>query len=219
MESAEQLLVETGAAAIPHPGGTLLEHLRRVRWLLASWGASLDIQLAGLTHAAYGTDGFTVSLLDLTERPRLAHAIGDAAEGLVYLYGSCDRTRTYPRLGQELVTVDDRFTGRATRPDIHLLRAFVEITAANELDVIQHNPTINAQQGQALQALFARARRHLSPAATLALDERPCPDGRGRAVADDASERHHFGLSGRFRGRLLSDRTSNPPSLLRFWVV
>jgi hypothetical protein len=168
MDAAEQLLIETGAAAVLHPGGTLLEHLRRVRRLLASWDASPDIQLAGLTHAAYGTDGFNVSLLDLNERRRLARVIGAEAENLVYLYASCNRALTYPRLGKNLVTVDDRFTGRSTRPDVQSLRAFVEITAANELDVIQHNPMIAAEQGRALQGLFARAQRHLSPAAILA---------------------------------------------------
>ncbi len=68
LAAAEDLLRATGAAGIDHPGGTLLDHLFRVRALLDEWGAPRDVQLAGLCHAAYGTDGFGVTLLDTTER-------------------------------------------------------------------------------------------------------------------------------------------------------
>ncbi len=34
-----------------HPGGTLLEHLRRVAALLRSWGADPAVEVAGLCHA------------------------------------------------------------------------------------------------------------------------------------------------------------------------
>ncbi|MEU0678020.1 DUF6817 domain-containing protein [Streptomyces sp. NPDC006172] len=52
----------------------------------AAWGADPDVQLAGLCHAGYGTDGFDGSLLGITERWVLAELIGDRAEALVYLY-------------------------------------------------------------------------------------------------------------------------------------
>lgn len=55
---ADGFLRELGAEDIPHPGGTLLAHLRRVRTRLASWDARPALQLAGLCHAFYGTDGF-----------------------------------------------------------------------------------------------------------------------------------------------------------------
>ncbi|OLF16323.1 DUF6817 domain-containing protein [Actinophytocola xanthii] len=165
LERAEALLVETGAGELPHPGGTLLAHLRRVRELLAEWGAPAPVQLAGLCHAAYGTDGFGVALLDLEERARLVEAIGPAAESLVYLYGSCDRSAVYPRLDQSEVAFTDRFTGATTVPAEWLVRGFVEITAANELDVVTHNAELAAEHGPALHELMRRARRHLSPAA------------------------------------------------------
>lgn len=53
---------------MPHPGGTLLEHLIRVRLQLAAWDAEPAIQAAGLCHAAYGTDGFGETLLALADR-------------------------------------------------------------------------------------------------------------------------------------------------------
>jgi hypothetical protein len=164
-ERAEELLTDTGAGAIPHPGGTLLAHLRRIRALLESWGAPEDVQLAGLCHATYGTDGFGTALLLLDERPRLVAAIGAEAEALVYLYGSCDRRATYPLLGEASVVFTDRFTGTTLTPAPALTSAFVEITAANELDVVRHNADIAAEHGPALRALFERARQHLSPAA------------------------------------------------------
>jgi hypothetical protein len=58
VEAAQKLLRARGAGGLPHPGGTLLEHLSRVRAQLAAWGAAPAVQLAGLCHAAYGTDGF-----------------------------------------------------------------------------------------------------------------------------------------------------------------
>lgn len=165
-ERAEELLTDTGAGAIPHPGGTLLAHLHRVRTLLEIWGAPEDVQLAGLCHATYGTDGFGTALLTRDERARLVAAIGAPAEALVYLYGSCDRRATYPLLGDDApVVFTDRFTGATSTPPPALTRGFVEITAANELDVVQHNADIAAEHGPALRALFERARRHLSPAA------------------------------------------------------
>jgi hypothetical protein len=96
---AEDFLRERGAGDIAHPGGTLLDHLWRVRDLLDEWGASVEVQLAGLCHASYSTDGFAVNLIEITERSCLLHVIGSEAEASVYLYGSCDRGYTYPLLG------------------------------------------------------------------------------------------------------------------------
>jgi len=88
---AAAFLREHGADRMPHPGGTLYQHLVRVAGLLADWGADQDLQAAGLCHACYGTDGFPPSLLRPDEREILAGLIGERAEALVYLYGSCDR--------------------------------------------------------------------------------------------------------------------------------
>lgn len=54
---------------------------------------------------------------------------------------------------------------RATVPGGHRWRAFEEITAANELDVVRHNPAIATEHGPALQHLLTRAGRHPSDSA------------------------------------------------------
>jgi hypothetical protein len=59
---------------------------------------NVDVQLAGLAHAVYGTDGFDLVLLDPADRTTLRNLIGASAERLVYLYGACDRGRTWRRL-------------------------------------------------------------------------------------------------------------------------
>ncbi|WP_371649564.1 MULTISPECIES: DUF6817 domain-containing protein [unclassified Streptomyces] len=163
---AEAFLRDRGAARMPHPGGTLLEHLGRVRGLLAEWGAEPWIQAAGLCHATYGTDGFDETLLPVTERAVLAELIGDRAEALVHLYASCDRGAVYPRLGGvQPVIFRDRFTGAEHAPDETDLRAFLEITAANELDVMAHNAELAARHGAPLHRLFIRSGGLLSRAA------------------------------------------------------
>lgn len=164
-QQIEQLLRDRGADLIPHPGGTLFTHLNRVTELLAAWGADEDVQYAGLCHAMYGTDGFNKSLLDLPERHILRALIGERAEALVYLYGSCDRSAVYPRLDRMPVLFRDRFKDIEFEPADLELTAFMEITAANELDVMVHNAELAAQHGSALYELFGRCAHLLSTAA------------------------------------------------------
>ncbi|SEL78263.1 DUF6817 domain-containing protein [Streptacidiphilus jiangxiensis] len=171
---AEDLLRARGAAETEHPGGTLLDHLTRVTRLLAGWGAGPDVQAAGLCHAMYGTDGFDHALMGPDERPLLAEAIGERAEALAYLYASCDRGFVYPRLagGGLPVVFRDRFTGREHTPPAPDLCAFMEITAANELDVLAHNPALADRYGPFLQRLFARAGHLLTVPAQEACEQR-----------------------------------------------
>ncbi|GGS09962.1 MULTISPECIES: DUF6817 domain-containing protein [Streptomyces] len=169
----EAFLRDRGAARMPHPGGTLLEHLRRVQQLLAEWGASPVVQTAGLCHATYGTDGFAPSLLPHTDRATLVALIGEPAEALVYLYASCDRATVYPRIdGTTVVAFRDRFTSREHRPTPSDLRAFLEITAANELDVLAHNAELARQHGPELYGFLKRVGSLLSPAAQDAVARR-----------------------------------------------
>ena len=79
-----ELLALRGAAGISHPGGTLLAHLQRVHALLAQWGARPAVQLAGLYHAFYGTNGFATALGSRGRRDELAAIIGEEAERIVY---------------------------------------------------------------------------------------------------------------------------------------
>ncbi|MFF5444086.1 DUF6817 domain-containing protein [Streptomyces sp. NPDC012888] len=176
LDRAVALLRRSGAESLPHPGGTLLAHLERVRSRLARWEARPALQLAGLCHAFYGTDGFPAALLPPERRPRLAATIGAEAEALVYLYASCDRRATYPALDRADGPFTDRFTGRRHVPGAQARRDFAELTAANELDLADTDPTFRARYGPGLSALFTRLRPLLSPAARE--DCRTLPAGR-----------------------------------------
>lgn len=166
LSDIEAFLRSRGTEDVPHPGGTLYEHLLRVGRRLAEWGAAPEIRAAGLCHAAYGTDGFAPSLLELGERAVLAEVIGGRAEALVYLYASCDRAATYPRLrtGRH-PAFHDRFTGAVFDPDDADLRAFLDITAANELDVFEHNGELATQYGPGMYRLLEPLRALLSDSA------------------------------------------------------
>jgi hypothetical protein len=186
-----ELLFERGAARLQHPGGTLYAHVSRVAALLAEWGAAEEVQVAGLCHACYGTDGYAPVLLSLAERPVLAELIGPRAESLVYLYASCDRSAVYPALGApEPVPFLDRFTGATRTPPEGEVRAFLELTAANELDVIRHSPAMAAEHGPTLLWLFAAARPRLSQAAWEAWSQQPAhqPEpAEDKPIADNAA--------------------------------
>ena len=179
-QKIEEFLLGRGAGQLPHPGGTLYEHLVRVAALLAEWGAGEDLQAAGLCHACYGTDGYPHTLLGLDERPVLSALVGAQAESLVYLYGSCDRAAVDPALKEPgPAPFRDRFTGRTHTPPEADIRAFTELTAANELDVIRHNPAMAARHGAALRQFFAGARQWLTDAAWQTWSQQPGTDPAG----------------------------------------
>jgi hypothetical protein len=166
MGELESLLIERGAEDIPHPGGTLLKHLRRTSERLQSWGANDELQALGLGHATYGTDGFGTVLLDVADRDRLRAVAGDAVEAQIYRYASCGRKATYPRLGERPhVLFTDRFTGNRMLLPADELRPFAELTAANELDVALHVPSLSKPHRQWLLGLVTLLRDLLTPAA------------------------------------------------------
>ncbi|MFJ8112622.1 DUF6817 domain-containing protein [Streptomyces sp. NPDC096132] len=162
---AEDLLTGLGAEDMTHPGGTLLAHLRRVRSRLADWHARPALQLAGLCHALYGTDGFPEALLPPARRTEAAEVIGREAEAAVYFYASCDRKATYPTLTGPDSPFHDRFTGAVLTPAPPALADFAELTAANEIDLAAHDPAFRERWGPQLSALFNRFGPLLSEAA------------------------------------------------------
>ncbi|WAZ27327.1 hypothetical protein STRCI_008124 [Streptomyces cinnabarinus] len=157
------MLRDYGAEGVAHPGGTLLTHLQRVQARVAAWKARPALQLAGLCHAFYGTDGFPTALLPLDRRSDLAAVVGTEAEAMVYLYGSCDRKSTYPALHHPDAAFCDRFTGRSLTPGPQSRRDFVELTAANELDLATTDPAFRDTWGPELLTLFTRLQDLLSP--------------------------------------------------------
>jgi hypothetical protein len=156
-------LRERGAERVAHPGGTLYAHLGRVHDRLGALGHDPHVQLAGLAHAAYGTDGFDLTLLAVTDRPVLRALVGDRAEELIYLYGACDRSRTWPALpgtGQ----VWDRFTGGPRTLTPEQRRPFTDLSIVNELDVAEQDPAFAARHGDYFRDLFATWAPLASPA-------------------------------------------------------
>lgn len=164
-----QLLIKCGAETIDHPGGTLLSHLKRVSALLSGWGARPALRTAGLGHAFYGTDGFPTALIDLSHRDEVRQALGEEAEGIVYRYAACDRKFSYPGLADADGPFRDRFTGETSILIGEQRRDFVELTVANELDLLIVNSEMRARYGEALDRLFTRCRGYLSERAWLAV--------------------------------------------------
>lgn len=165
-DRAKKLLLDRGAASTDHPGGTLFEHVCRVSDLLAAWGAREELQAAGLCHACYGTDGFAVALLGLGERSLLVESIGAEAEAIVYSYDACDRSAVYPRLGSaEQLFMTDRFTQESSALGERSARDFLELTAANELDLVLVTPEAPPSWSGDFYRLLLRSRKWLSPQA------------------------------------------------------
>jgi hypothetical protein len=160
-------LKSRAAAEIAHLNGTLLSHLEGTYTFLRTWGSSQELCLAGLCHAAYGTDGFPVSLIDVSRRSELDQVIGTRAEELVYFYASCDRSYVYPRIrGTPSLEFRDRFTAAVFVPRAELLRSFLELTFANELEIARNNRDFVARNRAALVDLFRRSKGLVSDAAT-----------------------------------------------------
>ncbi len=171
-EAAESLLLDRGAATIRHPGGTLYAHVGRVADVLDAWGARVELLAAGLCHACYGTDGFATAILGLHERDRLAAIVGDEAEEIVYRYAVCDRAAVYPRLsGAGALVFTDRFTGRSAGVTDGAARDLVELTAANEIDLIRVCPEAAAGWAPEFHRLLEGAGRWLSAEALTAWED------------------------------------------------
>ena len=155
--SAEQdmraWLLQRGADTIDHPGGTLYAHLSRVHDRLGGLGLGTDVQLAGLAHAVYGTDGFDLALLHVTDRATLTDLIGASPERLVYLYGACDRRRTW-RCLPDVGDVCNRFTNNIESLDRVLLQPFVDLSIVNELDVVEQDPAVAQRYAAYFRSLF-----------------------------------------------------------------
>jgi hypothetical protein len=157
-----------GAQDIQHQNGSLLSHLERAERLLRRWDAGEALCLAGLCHAAYGTDGFAPSLLATSQRPLLAGVIGREAEEIVYFYASCDRAAVYPQLGRAArVRFRDRFAGDDVGPTDSQLQAFLELTFANEIDVVSTTAGRPRSDWQQLIDLLSRCEGLVSEGARL----------------------------------------------------
>ena len=165
-ERAVSFLESNSAGRVGHVGGSLLVHLKGTYDLLRQWGNPEPLCLAGLCHAVYGTDGLQTSLLDINRRSELIDLIGPRAEELVYFYASCDRTRVYPQIGRVWpVQFRDRFSGEVFTPPDSLFFPFLELTFANELEIVRGRPSLIKSTRARFVDLFERCRGMVSDAA------------------------------------------------------
>ena len=157
-----------------HPGGTLADHLDRTGAALDAWGAEPWVVDAGRVHAAYGTDGFPHPLPGVTPE-RVVAAVGARSESLVDLYCHCRRAESYRTFLGAAPAVIDRRDGARRALDRVQLRAFAELTVANELDVLAHAPDLRQRHGPALAKLFASWRPLVGRRARAAIDSWAAP--------------------------------------------
>ena len=82
---------------------------------------------------------------------------------MIYLYGACDRSRTWrtlPDTGQ----VRDRFTGGTLTLTPEQVRPFTDLSIVNELDVAEQDPGFVPRHGAYFRTLFASWTPLASPA-------------------------------------------------------
>ncbi|MEV4413341.1 DUF6817 domain-containing protein [Catellatospora sp. NPDC049609] len=161
-DDVRALLRERGAETIDHPGGTLHAHLVRVHDRLAGHGLPEATCLAGLAHAAYGTDGFDTALLTLDERHVLRAAAGEQAEQTVYRYAATLRKATWRELAATR-RLHDRFTATAETLTAAQLRPLVDISIVNELDLCEQAPEVATRYGDYFRGLFTSWAELASP--------------------------------------------------------
>ena len=161
-----------GAGDFAHLNGSLIAHLTNTWKILKSWQACESLCVAGLYHAAYGTDGFDSKMVSLQQRQHIANLIGTEAEAIVYLYCSCDRQFTFDKLEQDSqIYFRDRFNGRTFILSQTQALSFCELTAANELELCLADKDFKTQHGAGLNNLFNKMRHYLSASANNQIKE------------------------------------------------
>ena len=162
--AAVAFLKSNNADGIDHSEGNLFDHFEGTARLLEEWGNSSDLCLAGVCHATYGTEGFRQSMLDVSERDTLKRIIGEAAEAIVYFYGSAERNSFCPSINRGTVTFRDRFTGDVFTPDANLLRDCLELMLANDVEIARRMEKFRTYTRSYNSELFIRCRDLVSPA-------------------------------------------------------
>jgi hypothetical protein len=140
MEEKFKQLSALGADEFEHINGSLIDHLNGTKSLLEQWSAPIQLRDAGLYHAAYGTSGFEENLISTAQRQNIVVIIGKEAEDIVYTYCACDRKYFWPQFS---LPNTPQFKNRFTEEFYQLTQQqpchFCELTAANELQIIQGN--------------------------------------------------------------------------------
>jgi len=131
-------------------------------------GASLELQDAGLYHAAYGTAGFDENFISINQREKIAKIIGKESEEIVYQYCACDRQYFFKQFGNtKKLIFRNRFTKEQYCLSNEMLKYFCELTAANEIEIAIDNSEFKSEHSSALNDLFIRMEPYLSDFARL----------------------------------------------------
>lgn len=110
-ENILKQLEELSVSNFEHLNGDLLSHLLGTFQILEEWGSPEFLCYAGLFHAVYGTFAYQNPVVGTNARKEIVGIIGEKAETLVYLYGSCDRTHLYGQFGNtKSIFHKNRFT-------------------------------------------------------------------------------------------------------------
>ena len=166
MNTKFEKLKQLGAGEFEHLNGSLINHLNNTQQLLHKWGASQVLCDAGLYHAAYGTAGFDSQVVALSKRKDITDIIGPAAEEIVYLYCSCDRSFVFENFNASTpIRFRDRFTNREFELTDEQAVQFCELTVANELELAIDSKEFLREHGKNLYDLFVKMQPLLSPAA------------------------------------------------------
>lgn len=135
-----EALAGLDAGSFEHINGPLISHLKNTQDYLLGWGNREALGAAGLYHAVYSTDGYSQQLINLDYRSQIVTLIGAEAETIVYHYAACDRDYVYPRIGKsEDCLYRDRFTGQECLLKRPLFCDLLELTLANELEIVSSN--------------------------------------------------------------------------------
>jgi hypothetical protein len=153
----------------------LMAHLEGTRAVLARWGSSTDICLAGLFHSVYGAEGGRARDRDanLARREEVRALIGPPAEELAYLYAACERRSLFTNTpGAATLTITDLFEQREVPVAEVTLRALLEIEAANMVEGPAERITYPDSLVAQIKTAFERARPFVTPRAYEELAER-----------------------------------------------
>src|SRR5215471_1629833 len=156
-------LRELGAADFQHLNGPLINHLEGTYEYLKAWSNREELCVAGLYHAVYGTAAFDKSLISISKRDQIAGIIGPEVEHIVYYYGACDRDILYPQIGRtDEISYRNRFTGGTEILTQEMLSDLLELTLANELEIVTRDRAFLEKQRSRYDALFARFEKYVS---------------------------------------------------------
>jgi hypothetical protein len=151
------------AGNFEHVNGQLISHLKNTYGYLLEWGNREALCVAGLYHAVYSTDGYTQQLIDINRRSDIIHLIGAEAENIVYHYAACDRSYFYSKIGRsEGFLYHDRFTCEENSLERHLFCDLLELTLANEIEIVSNNSDFKEKYRAWYIELFNRFEPYVS---------------------------------------------------------